>query len=54
MQTLCAVVGRFYGEGVRWALALPMPELFRWRDLMANVRDADPMADAVWIYRQGK
>jgi hypothetical protein len=47
---VCAgLVARFYGEGVRWALSLPLPELFRWRDLIPRVRDADPLASAVWL-----
>jgi hypothetical protein len=42
LEVLAAVIGRFYGQGVVWALNLPLPELIRWRDLMPRVRDALP------------
>jgi hypothetical protein len=42
LATAAAVVGRFYGEGLRWALALPLPELIRWQKLMGHVRDHEP------------
>jgi len=32
-----ARVGRFYGEGVRWALGLTLTELMRWLSLMPKV-----------------
>lgn len=41
MATAAAIVGRFYGEGLRWALALPLPELIRWQGLMAHVTRAE-------------
>lgn len=34
---LAARVGRFYGEGLRWALSLPLPELLYWYRLMDEV-----------------
>jgi hypothetical protein len=34
-------VGRFYGEGVRWAMALPMPALLRWVDLMPRIMERE-------------
>jgi hypothetical protein len=32
-----ARVGRFYGDGLRWALALPLPALLRWANLMPKI-----------------
>jgi hypothetical protein len=47
---VCAAsVARFYNEPLRWGLALTLPELMRWQDLMPAVRAHDPMANAVWI-----
>ena len=37
---LSARVGRFYGEGLRWALSLPLPELLYWYRLMDDVTKA--------------
>ena len=36
-----AVTGRFYGSGIVWALALPLPELIRWNHLIRGVRDME-------------
>jgi hypothetical protein len=30
-------VGRFYGDGLRWALSLKLPALLRWAELMGEV-----------------
>lgn len=49
LEVCCGAVARFYGEPLRWALNLPLPELVRWRSLMPAVRAADPYANAVWI-----
>lgn len=51
MHVCAGVVARFYGAGIEWALALPLPELFRWRGLIGAVRAADPDASAVWLCR---
>ena len=51
LEVLCAALGRFYGEGVTWALHLRLSALMRWRDLVPKVRAADPLADAVWVRR---
>jgi hypothetical protein len=32
-----AIIGRFYGDGLTWALALPLPDLFAWGRLMKSV-----------------
>lgn len=37
LATAAAIVGRFYGEGLRWALNLPLPELIRWQTLMGHI-----------------
>jgi hypothetical protein len=37
LEILIARVGRFYGEGLRWAMALPIPRLFRWAELMPEI-----------------
>jgi hypothetical protein len=37
LATAAAIVGRFYGEGLRWALALPLPELIRWQKLTGHI-----------------
>ena len=37
----CAIVGRFYGEGLLWALALPLPDLIRWQDLIPSISRAE-------------
>ncbi len=34
---LVARVGRFYGDGLRWALSLPLPALLRWHSLIPAV-----------------
>jgi hypothetical protein len=36
-----AAVGRFYRDGLQWALRLPLPELIAWRALMPAVRRAE-------------
>jgi len=41
LASAAAMVGRFYGEGLLWALALPLPELIAWRGLIAAVRRAE-------------
>ena len=38
LAATAAVVGRFYGDGLIWALALPLPELVRWNKLRATVQ----------------
>jgi len=37
LEIHAAKVGRFYGDGLRWALALPLSALLRWASLMAEV-----------------
>jgi len=39
LEILAAQTGRFYGDGLRWALALPLPALFRWVRLMPRVAE---------------
>jgi hypothetical protein len=51
LAVAAAIVGRFYGDGLRWAMALPLPELWRWRNLIGHVRESEPPA-AVAVYRQ--
>jgi hypothetical protein len=41
LAAAAAVVGRFYGEGLLWALHLPLPELIAWRALIPAVRRAE-------------
>lgn len=50
LATAAAIVGRFYGEGLRWALALPLPELIRWNKLIVHVREVEPPGSVV-MYR---
>ncbi len=37
IEIMAARVGRFYGEGLTWAMALPIPALLRWADLMPEI-----------------
>lgn len=37
LETAAALVGRFYGDGLEWALALPLPALIRRQRLMSHV-----------------
>jgi hypothetical protein len=37
LEILIARVGRFYGEGLRWAMALRLPALLRWARLIPGV-----------------
>jgi hypothetical protein len=34
VAVIAARVGRFYGDGLRWALSLPLPELLYWYRLI--------------------
>lgn len=36
-----AITGRFYGDGLAWAMSLPLHELRRWNRLMRGVHDAE-------------
>jgi hypothetical protein len=36
-----AMTARFYGDGIAWAMSLPLPELMRWNRLMRQVHDAE-------------
>jgi hypothetical protein len=38
---MVARVGRFYGDGLRWALALPLPALLRWYVLIPGVLERE-------------
>jgi hypothetical protein len=40
LAVAAAITGRIYGEGLRWALALPLPELARWHGLIPRVMEA--------------
>jgi hypothetical protein len=42
IEILAARVGRFYGESLSWALALPIQRLLHWAGLMAEVRAREP------------
>jgi len=37
IATMAALVGRFYGDGLVWAMSLSLSELARWADLRAHV-----------------
>jgi hypothetical protein len=37
LEILAARVGRFYREGVGWALTLPLPALLRWNSLIPAI-----------------
>jgi hypothetical protein len=39
IEITAAKVGRFYGEGLVWALRLKLPELFRWARLIPKVKE---------------
>ena len=41
LEIHAALVGRFYSEGLRWALALPLPELMRWVKLMPKIAERE-------------
>lgn len=41
LSVAVAVVGRFYGDGLTWALGLPLPDLIRWHGLRETVRKAE-------------
>ena len=41
LRIAAARIGRFYGDGLCWALALPLPELLRWASLRAKIEDAE-------------
>jgi hypothetical protein len=47
-----AVVARFYNEPLRWGLAMPLPELIGWHEMIPQVREHDPLASAVWLMRK--
>ena len=38
---MAARVGRFYGDGLLWAMALPLPVLFRWAELIPKVGERE-------------
>jgi len=38
---LVARVGRFYGDGLRWAMALPLPALLRWASLISGIMERE-------------
>ena len=37
IEILAGAVGRFYGDGLRWALTLPLPALLRWSEIMPQI-----------------
>jgi len=39
LEILAARAGRFYGDGLRWALALPLPALLRWVRLISRASE---------------
>lgn len=41
LQIGAARVGRFYGDGLVWALSLPLHELMAWSRMMAAVATAE-------------
>jgi hypothetical protein len=41
LEISAARVGRFYGDGLRWALALPLPALLRWASLMPRITERE-------------
>ena len=41
LRTAAAVVGRFYGDGLTWALSLPLPDLIHWRELIPSVERSE-------------
>jgi len=34
---MSARVGRFFGDGLTWALSLPLPELHQWWELIPEI-----------------
>jgi hypothetical protein len=38
---MVARVGRFYGDGLLWAMALPLPALFRWAELIPKIGERE-------------
>ncbi len=47
-------MARFYGEPLRWALGLTLPQLALWQRLVPAVRAYDPLASAVWLCKPPK
>jgi hypothetical protein len=41
LEIHAAKVGRFYGDGLRWALALPLSALLRWASLMPRITERE-------------
>lgn len=54
LPVCCAAVARFYGEPLRWALGLTLPQLALWQRLVPAVRAYDPLASAVWLCKPPK
>jgi hypothetical protein len=34
LSLIAGETGRFFGDGLTWALQLPLPELIHWREVM--------------------
>jgi hypothetical protein len=49
-MTAAALVGRFYGDGLEWAMAMPLPKLLHLLKLRNHVRAQEAPAPVV-IYR---
>jgi hypothetical protein len=41
LRIIAAKLGRFYGDGLSWALALPVDELIRWHHLIPTVMEKE-------------
>jgi hypothetical protein len=41
LEIVAARVGRFYGDGLRWALSLPLPVLLRRANLIPRVEERE-------------
>jgi hypothetical protein len=38
LSMIAGETGRFFGDGLTWALRLPLPELMHWRDVMHAIQ----------------
>ena len=54
LEVLAARVGRFYGDGFRWAPGLPVPELVHYGVLMAEVLQREPVQPVVLVKPHGR
>ncbi len=41
LEIAAARVGRFYGDGLLWAMALTLPALLRWAELIPKVQERE-------------